>query len=382
MSIRKIRNSWWVDFRANGTRHRIRSIENSQAGAKAYEAVLRSRLNKGEPLVPAPPKPPAPTFAEFSEEWFRTYVVTNNKPSSQVSRRRILRKHLLPFFGTTRIDAIDNGMIERFKTSKLGEGLAAKTVNVQLGVVSKCLRDAEDWGVLSAPPRIRWLRQPRPRFTFLTRDEADRLVDAMEPGRWQTMAVLAIHTGMRLGELLGLEWNDIDLGARQLVVRRSIVNGIVGTTKNYRERQLPLSVGAMTALLSYRRDHRLVFHRDDGTPLTYGTAGHAISQGWKRAGLRSIGWHALRHTFASWLVADGVPLPVVQALLGHSTIEMTMRYSHLAPSALRSAIQVLDEPLGGGTGGYRWAPGGQRESVLASPNTSFASPQTAISPVS
>ena len=77
-----------------------------------------------------------------------------------------------------------------------------------------------------------------------------------------------------------------------------------------------------------------------------------------------------------------MPLPVVQALLGHSTIEMTMRYSHLAPSAFRSAIHVLDEPRGGGTGGYSWAPGGQHETVFASLDTASALPQTAIFPLS
>src|SRR2546425_7774466 len=83
MSTRKIRNSWWVDFRSEGVRYRKRSPENSHAGAKAYELLLRQRLVHGEPLDAHKEDegPPIPTFQEFSEKWYKTYVLTNNKPS-------------------------------------------------------------------------------------------------------------------------------------------------------------------------------------------------------------------------------------------------------------------------------------------------------------
>jgi integrase len=359
MSTRRIRNSWWVDFRVNYTRYRVRSPENSQAGAKAYEAVLRRRLTNGETLRPAP-IPSAPTFAQFSNEWFETYVVTNNKPSSQKSRRRILDRHLVPFFGALHLPNIDTTKIERYKADKVAAGLSPKSVNLQLGVLSKCLRDAVEWGQLTAAPRIRWLRQPRARFDFLSQEEAGRLLAGMDEQPWRHMVALALHTGMRLGELFGLQWDDIDFVAHHLVVRRAIVEGVVGTTKNNRERQIPLSGLAIAALRARPREHRLVFCQKSGEPFTYGMAECAIDRGWQRAGLRSFGWHVLRHTFASWLVADGVPLPVVQGLLGHSTIEMTMRYSHLAPSAFRSAIRVLEERRTTSAPEYSWAAGGQQ----------------------
>jgi integrase len=301
-----------------------------------------------------------PTFAEFSSEWFETYVRTNNKPSSQRSRSRILDRHLVPFFGAQRLPNIDTTKIERYKAEKVATGLSPKSVNLQLGVLSKCLHDAVEWGKLTAAPRIRWLRQPRVRFDFLSREEGNRLVAGMDEHPWRNMAILALHTGMRLGELFGLQWDDIDFIAHHLVVRRAIVEGIVGTTKNNRERQIPLSGIAIEALRRMPHDHRLVFCRNDGEPFNYGIAETAIDRGWQRAGLRSIGWHVLRHTFASWLVADGVPLPVVQGLLGHSTIEMTMRYSHLAPSAFRSAIRVLEGKCSTSAPEYSWATGGQQ----------------------
>jgi integrase len=114
------------------------------------------------------------------------------------------------------------------------------------------------------------------------------------------------------------------------------------------------------------RNHDLVFHRGDGLALTCSTAQTALYHACKRASLWSIGWHTFRHTFASWLAASGVPIPVVQALLGHSTIVMTMRYTHVVPTALRQAISTLTthrpEPIH-----ELWAPGGQQWVFPASP---------------
>jgi integrase len=359
MSTRRINNWWWVDFRVNHSRYRVRSPENSQAGAKSYEAVLRQRLAAGESLKPAPPPRPQTTFAEFSSQWFETYVRTNNKPSTQDARQQVLRKHLVPAFGNLSLSAIDVAMVERYKREKLAKGLSAKSINHHLGALSRCLHDAVEWGLLVAVPKLKMLREPPSQFDFLSHEEANLLIAAMTIGPWRTMVVLALNTGLRIGELFGLQWKDVDLAARQLVVRRSIVRGIVGSTKNNRERQIPLSAAAAVALAAMPRDNQLVFHDKNGNPLIYVTARYHIAQACTRAGLRYVHWHVLRHTFASWLVADSVPLPVVQGLLGHSNIEMTMRYSHMAPSSFRSAIDVLERRSSPEAVQYSWAIGGQ-----------------------
>ncbi|MGA7740276.1 MAG: tyrosine-type recombinase/integrase [Polyangia bacterium] len=363
MSIRRIRNSWWVDFRVNNTRHRVRSPENSQAGAKAYEAVLRHRLTIGEPAKPASPGATTRTFGDFAKEWFETYVRTNNKPSTQALRWSALTSHLVPAFGDLPLAEIDVTKVEHYKMAELAEGLSAGTINLYVSILAKCLHDAVEWGVLTVAPKTKFLRQPRHRFDFLSHEEADRLVAAIPAGQWQTMATLALNTGLRIGEICGLEWNDVDTNARQLVVRRSVVRGIVGSTKNNRERQIPLSAAAVGALAKMPRDCQFVFHREDGGSLLHATARSQMIKACKRAGLRKIGWHVLRHTFASWLVSDGVPLPVVQSLLGHANIEMTMRYSHMAPSSFRSAIDVLERRCNPTPIEYSWAPGGQRPPI-------------------
>lgn len=363
MSTRKVRNWWWVDFRMHGLRYRVRCPENSQAGARSYEVVLRGRLAAGEPLKPLPLPTTSPTFAEFSAEWFITHVKTNCKPSSQRSREQILRNHLVPFFGKDHLTDISTSSIERYKALKVRADLSAKTVNEHLGVLRKCLSDARDWEKPVASPKFTKLRAQKPKFNCLTHEEAEHLIVAMNTPRWRAMVIFAIHTGLRRGEIFGLRWEDIDIDNAVLTVRQSIVEGIAGSPKNDRERIIPLDEEAFKALVAMPHTHDLVFHRGDGLPLTCSTAQNALYRACKRASLRPVGWHTFRHTFASWLAASGVPIPVVQALLGHSTIVMTMRYTHVVPTALRQAISTLTnhrpEPVH-----ELWAPGGQQSAFL------------------
>ena len=360
MSTRRFNNSWWVDFCVNRTRYRIRSPENSQAGAKAYEAVLRKRLAAGEPLHPVPPPPPAPTFAEFASQWFEMYVKTNNKPSVQESEARALRIHLVPFFGRFRIDGIESFHIEQYKAAKIATGLKAKTINNHLGILMKSLTSAVEWNRCSKVPRAKRLRTPPPPFKFLTREEIDRLLTGWKSREWRSMTLVALHTGLRLGELFGLRWQDVDFANRQLTVRQSIVNGVVGVPKNYHERTIPITSDVVVALSALPRRGELVLTRKNGKALSRGMAQNAIKHACRRAGIQQIGWHVLRHTFASHLAAANTPITSIQALLGHSSITMTMRYTHVFPSALRDAVGIF-ETCKTAPAESAWAMGGQAD---------------------
>ena len=112
MGTRKVHGSWWTDFRFNRKRHRYRSPENSKAGAEAYEAMLRQKLARGESMEPTIAPVAVPLFSTFSEQWYETYVKTNNKYSEQRYKRSVLRKHLVPFFGKLPLDQIAPMKIE------------------------------------------------------------------------------------------------------------------------------------------------------------------------------------------------------------------------------------------------------------------------------
>lgn len=340
MSARKIRKSWWIDIRFGGARFRKRSPENSKAGAEAYEAVLRHRLMRGESLE-APTKSAGTTFAVFAAEWFRTHVATNNKPSTQRSNGMIVNDHLIGFFGDKPLDAISIEDIERYKAFKLKADLSPKTVNNHLGVLSKCLRTAVEWNRTPTAPCIRLLKVPPQGFDFLDSSETTRLVSGFIDPHWQAMTICAFRSGLRMGELLGLRWEDVDFERRQLSVRRSIVHGIVASPKSNKVRHVPLSDDLLEALAGLRPKTGYVFQQSNGEPMTRGMAWRAIQTACKRAGLRLVGWHVLRHTFASHLATEGVSIQIIQTLLGHSDLKMTLRYAHLAPSSLRDAISVL-----------------------------------------
>ncbi len=347
MAARKIVGNWFADFwfrYPDGRRERIRKRApvNTKQGAERYEREIRSEL-----LDPSPPpgsERQVPTLKEFSKEFVEVYSATNNKPSTLKNKRMILELHLIPAFGRMRLDQIGPREIEVYKAQRLKKGLSPKTVNNHLTVLRRCLALAVEWRLLTHVPMVKWLRPPRPQFDFLGFKEADRLVAAAD-AEFHTMILVALRTGLRQGELLGLKWDDIDLVAGRLVVRRSRWRGHETSPKNGKTREIPLSPQAVAALKGERHlrgDY--VFCNEDGSPLRDGQCKHPLWGACRVSGLRRVGWHVLRHTFASHLVMRGVPLKVVQELLGHATIEMTMRYSHLSPEVRRDAVMTLDWP--------------------------------------
>jgi integrase len=185
------------------------------------------------------------------------------------------------------------------------------------------------------------MRVAAPDFDFLTFEEAGELLAGAER-EWRAMIALGLKAGLRQGEMLALRWTDVDLDAGRLSVRRNTWLGHIGTPKGGKGRDVPLCETAVRELRAHRRSSTLVFSASAGAALTANACRGPLLRACARAGLRRIGWHVLRHTFASHLVMRGAPLKAVQELLGHSTIEMTMRYAHLSPEVGRQVVRLLD----------------------------------------
>jgi integrase len=173
------------------------------------------------------------------------------------------------------------------------------------------------------------------------------------------MVLTALRTGMRQGELKGLQWESVDWFNGSIAVRhsRSDYTNALGSTKSNRERHIPLDIDLNELLSARKRDKGYVFVDDKGRPFDHQRLSRALTVVCQRAGLRKVRWHMLRHTFASNLAMNGTPLNVVQALLGHSSVLTTMRYAHVAPSALRTAIELANPRTamaGGQPAGNRW----------------------------
>lgn len=350
MSVYRNRGTtWYVRFRWNGHSRVVRrSPVNTRAGAEAYEATLRWRLARGLPLdIQEDSSESSKTFGEFAEQWFDCYVRANNKPSEQQAKRRALDNHILPMMGHFQLSRVSVAAIEDYKIKKVAAGLSNKTINNHLAMVSTCLREAVDWGELENAPRIRRLKVSTPEVRFLDPTEIKALLISTSEPFWDVMVATALHTGLRRGELMGLQWKDIDNSRRIVTVRRSALEGHVTTPKSNKHRHVPVGAVVVDLLSEHPRRCKWVFPREDGRLLSGSVARAGLARKCRRAGVEPIGWHTLRHTFASYLAMEGESLWRIQQLLGHSSITTTERYAHLLPNTLHSAVERLSEAYGG-----------------------------------
>ncbi|MCP5158516.1 MAG: site-specific integrase [Gammaproteobacteria bacterium] len=246
-------------------------------------------------------------------------------------------QHLFPVFTEKLLCDIDPVDIRQYVRMRETEGAAASTINKEIGLLSRAIHYANrEWGYALYNPALGCKkREPEGRVRWLTRQEAQRLIDCAgqlgpRAAHLPELITLAVHTGMRKGELLSLEWRRVDFAHGLIYLEAS-------HTKSSKRRSIPLNQPAKTALTACREraPGRYVF---GGVKDVKRSFAHAC----RLAGIDNFRFHDLRHTFASWLVQAGAALAEVRDLLGHSSIEMTERYAHLAPERLRGAVARLE----------------------------------------
>jgi integrase len=296
------------------------------------------------PQSAKPVKKEVPTLREFAPRFIDGHARANRqKPSGIAAKEMLLRVHLVPLLGAKPLDKITNEDVQRLKRAM--ESKAAKTVNNALAVLSVLLKKAIEWNVLDRMPcTIRLLRTEKSSPQFHDFDQYEQLIEAASviDSETQLVVLLGGEAGLRCGEMIALEWRDVDLSKRQLCVQRSDWNGQVTSPKGGRLRYVPLTVRLTAAL----REHRhlrapRVLCEADGSVLTRQKLQYRVKRAARRANVRD-GVHILRHTFCSHLAMRGAPGRAIQELAGHSELGMTQRYMHLSPAALDAAIQLLD----------------------------------------
>ncbi len=350
VKVRPYRNGGWeVDIQLrlpDGTRHR----ERCKAPVGSKSAAQRWGEDRERHLLQcgcAKPKEEVPTLTQFAARFIEGYAEANRQKPSEISAKRtILNVHLIPCLGTMKLDAITNELIQLLK--HLLKEKAPKTVNNILTVLSVLLKKAVEWDVIQRMPcAIKLLKVPKLSMGFYDFDYYDRLVEAAQTLNPATylVALLGGDAGLRCGEIIALEWGDVDLRKRQLCIQRSEWRGHVTVPKGGRLRYVPMT----TRLASALRDHRhlkapRVLYQRDGSPLIQEMVGDHVRRAAKRAGVAVSGAHRLRHTFCSHLAMRGAPARAIQELAGHQDLSTTQRYMHLSPAALDAAIRLLDEP--------------------------------------
>jgi integrase len=338
------RKRWRVDVFwefPDASTKRIRKVSpiNTRRGAEQYERDIRNALADGS--YGQRRKGTALTFGSFRERFFSDHVA-KLKPSTRSAQETIWRVSLLPLLEDMPLDEIDEDAIAKLTREILKRGASPKTVNNALSALRTALSQAYEWRLIGRVPRVRWMKVPQQKFDFFTFEEAAQLIAVGSP-----MVTVALRTGMRIGELLALDWGDVSLERQQVTVERSVFfekgEAHEGGTKTGKVRTLALTSEARAALESLPGKRKgYVFKNRKGGQLTRNQAKHVLWGAQRAASIRKTGWHVCRHTFASHLVMRGVDLPTVQRLMGHTTIAMTMKYSHLAPDHLRNAIQALE----------------------------------------
>lgn len=306
---------------------------------------------------------------DFLTSWLRDIIKHRVRERTYERYREIVMLHILPALGKTKLQKLTPQQLQALYNQKLQEGYAPQTVKHIHRVLHKALGDALKWqlvvrnvcDVVSAP------RVPKKEAQILSGEQAQQFLEAARGDSLEALYVLALTTGMRQGELLGLKWEDIDMGIGTLQVKRTIAR-LVGkgftvsepkTTKS--RRRIHLTRMAIEALKQHRtrqqkarlavgpawNEQGWVFCNTMGGPID---ARNMIRRSFRpilaKAELPMIRFHDLRHSAASLLLTLGVHAKVVQELLGHSQISVTLdTYSHVLPSLQEEAAHRLDTLL-------------------------------------
>jgi len=309
------------------------------------------------------------TVGEYLARWLEDSVRGSVKVNTYQSYASLVRLHVCPTLGSTKLSAITPAHVQGLYRQKLDDGPAPKTVKYIHTTLHRALKQAVRWGLVprnaaaeADPPRV-----VTPEMRPLSPVQARTLLQAARGNRLEALYVLAVTTGMRQGELLGLAWEDWDLQAGVVRVRRTLTLAKGGPhltepkTKGSR-RQIRLTASAVEALERHwarqesegaARGHGwntlgLVFCTRRGTPVR---RDNLHDKHWKpllgRAGLPDIRFHDLRHTCATLLLTKGVHPKIVSETLGHSSVSITLdTYSHVIPGMGDAAARAMQDTLG------------------------------------
>jgi integrase len=337
------------------------------------EKDVRSKIRKARRAYDAGQLAAAPSIsvANYLDGWLARVVIQSVKPKTYESARlnvERVKRHV----GRARLEALTPAAIQQLYGSLLESGLSRRSVEQVHEVLHRALRQAMQWGLLVRNPADA-VSVPRPRsreMETLTEAELRQLFAATQEDRLHALWVLLGTTGLRIGEALALSWDDLDLEAGRLVVRRALQRqrnaGLVFVEPKSAQsrRTVYLASGTVDALRGRRelerrerqfaggewREHGLVFCTLTGGPLEHSTVTYGFQKALRSAGLRRIRIHDLRHTAATLLLKNGVHPKVVQEFLGHSSITLTLEtYSHVVPSLhveVAARMQGIFEPNG------------------------------------
>jgi integrase len=322
---------WYVDFTTQGKR--IRQF-GGYTKDQARNTLAKLRIDKlDEKMGFKKPELEDVPFEKFADDFLELYSKQNKR--SWKSDETSLG-HLKKFFKGQTLQDIGPEKVERFKAKRKAEVKPA-TVNRELACLKTLFNKAVEWAKLEESPlgAVKKFKEPPGRERILDAGEARRLVDCADLSI-KPVLIVALNTGMRRNEILSLRWVNVDFVKGFIFIEDS---------KNGKSRKVPMNAAVFEALHNLPRKHEYVFFNEE-------TKSHVkdIKTGFKaacrRAEIEGLRLHDLRHTAASKMIEAGADLVTVSKILGHSSIQMTMRYAHPTPENMRRAVDRLGESLG------------------------------------
>jgi integrase len=309
------------------------------------------------------------TLEAFLTRWLQDTAQPNLRPRTFIRYRELITLHVLPTLGKVTLKKLSPQHLQKLYNTKLEEGYAPQTVKHIHRLLHKSLNDALKWNLVyrNICDAIESPRVPKKEMKVLTGEQAQKFLEAAKDDPLEALYILALTTGMREGELLALKWEDIDFSYGTLQVRRTIARvahkGFTvsepKTPKSRRSIHLaPMAIEILKRHRIRQHEQRLstgpawdeqgwIFCNGVGRPIE---GGHLLNRSFRpllvKAGLPLIRFHDLRHSVATLLLTAGIHPKIVQELLGHSQISLTIdTYSHVLPSLQEDAANRLNSLL-------------------------------------
>jgi integrase len=292
-------------------------------------------------------------FSDFVATWL-TLVFPNFKPSTQHSYRTVLETHL-PHFNSWRLSEISKLEVQKFISSKFAQKLKWQTVRNIWIVLSSILESAVEYGYIPINPACGVKFPPKPAApepqVLMAEDFEKLLKELREP--FKTTVMLAVLTGLRIGELCALRWRAMDFKSGVLRISESVFQGVFSRPKGDKERAVPLGLLGRKLLTEHLRRRKtrapddLIFSTRSGRPYREAQIGYRVLRpAAERAGIGRVTCHQLRHVHSSVLHDLGAPPKVIQRQLGHARVETTLNlYTHAISGTHRRVVEELEKAL-------------------------------------
>lgn len=320
---------WGIDYFANGRRRRELVGLNKALAEKALnKKLVLIAENKFLDIK----RQQKVKFKELSEQYIELYLKPNRTTWWKSEKHNI--RHLKEYFGEKYLQEITPIDVEKFRQERL-QAVSKSSINKNVGCLRAMFNKAIEWQLFEGQnpaSGVKFYKLDNKRLRYLEKEEIGRLLSHCE-GHLRDIVEFAINSGMRKGEIFNLKWHDVDWN-------NSLIHLL--KTKNSEKREVPINESIKNILARVKKDPHspYVFNSFNGKP--FNDIKRSFYTALKKAGIENFRFHDLRHTFASQLVMAGVDILTVKELLGHKSMEMTLRYSHLSCDHKKRAVKVLD----------------------------------------